>query len=435
MKRNIMVIKSNYGRFGGAETVLSSILKRLDRRRFHLTFIKLTHDGNYKLSALPDGAALGIDERVIRWKNYFSILDAIRKIRESSRVCSAHQKRSGGHSPPYDIDVVYTHDMRADLIGYAMSLLPQGCACPRGRGGLVRIPWVAHIHGWLGQTACVKTRFHEWVDRKLIARAAVVLSSSEHLRHTIQANCSCRAIEVVPNCVDPDRLTLCQTQVKAIRQSVLGGMPNNAGIIIGTVGRLHRGKGHQILLQALAQLRHDHPIFKCLIVGEGPYENSLRQLSKQLHIEDSVVFAGYHENVSGYVGAMDLFVMCSFTESLPMALLEAMLLGKPVVATDVGDVRYVLDSGKAGILIKPGRVDDVVRAVKILIQQPKLRQQLAEAGKKRVLSDYSVQHAVKKIESILLSVCNPATIARVCKGQPNNCAGPTLYGSIGAGTP
>jgi len=379
MKRNIMVIKSNYGRFGGAETVLSSILKSLDRRRFHLTFIKLTHDSDYKLSALPDGAALGIDERVVHWKNYFSGLDAVRKIRESI--------------DNLDIDLVYTHDMRADLIGYAMTRL-------------VRIPWVAHIHGWLGQTGSVKTRFHEWIDQKLLMRASIVLSTSEHFRCIIQAKCKCRAIEVVPNCVDPDRLTLSQAQVKDIRQSVFDGMPNSSGTIIGTVGRLHRGKGHQILLQAVAQLRHDHPGFKCLIVGEGPYQNNLRQLARQLCIENSVVFAGYHENITSYVGAMDLFVMCSFTESLPMALLEAMLLGKPVVATDVGDVRYVLDSGKAGILIKPGRVDDVVKAVKILIQQPQLRQQLAEAGKRRVLSDYSVQHAVKKIESVLFSACS-----------------------------
>ncbi|MFB0523908.1 MAG: glycosyltransferase, partial [Phycisphaerae bacterium] len=127
--RNIMVIKSNYGRYGGAETVLSSILKRLDRRRFHLTFVQLTHDGDYKLSTLGDGVVLGIDERVVRWKNYFSVLDAVREIRDSIR--------------DLDIDVVYTHDMRADLIGYAMTLL-------------THIPWVAHIHGWLGQTACVK---------------------------------------------------------------------------------------------------------------------------------------------------------------------------------------------------------------------------------------------------------------------------------------
>ena len=374
--RNIMVIKSNYGRFGGAETVLSSILKRLDRRCFHLTFIKLTHNSDYKLSTLEDGVVLGIDERAVRWKNYFSVFDAVREIRKSIGYL--------------DIDAIYTHDMRADLIGYAMTLLR-------------RIPWVAHIHGWLGQTACVKTRFHEWVDRKLIARATVVLSSSEHLRCTIQAKCKCRAIEVVPNSVDPDRLTLSQAQVKEIRQRL---MPNNSGTIIGTVGRLHRGKGHQILLQALAQLRHGHPSIKCLIVGEGPYQNNLRQLARQLRIEDSVVFAGYHENITSYVGAMDLFVMCSFTESLPMALLEAMLLGKPVVATDVGDVRYVLDSGKAGILIKPGRVDDVVRAIKILIQQPELRQRLAEAGKRRVFSDYSAQHTVREIESVLLSACS-----------------------------
>ncbi len=378
-----MVIKSNYGKYGGAETVLSSILKRLDRRRFHLTFVKLTHDGDYKLSTLEEGAALGIDERVVRWKNYFSALDAVRKIRESIR--------------DLNIDIVYTHDMRADLIGYVMTRL--WC-----------IPWVAHMHGWLGQTACMKTRFHEWVDRKLIARATLVLSSSEHLRCTIQTKCKCQAVEVVPNSVDPDRLTLSETQVKDIRQRLI---PNAAGTIIGTVGRLHRGKGHQILLRALAQLRHDHPSpqdvrrasFKCLIVGEGPYENNLRQLARQLRIEDYVVFAGYHENVTSYVGAMDLFVMCSFTESLPIALLEAMLLGKPVVATDVGDIKYVLDSGKAGILITPGRVDEVVRAIKILIQQPELRHRLAEAGKRRVFSDYSAQQATRQIESVLLSAC------------------------------
>lgn len=372
---NVLVIKSNYGRAGGAETLLSSLLKRLDKGRFRLTLIKLSYEGDYKLPALRDAAAFAINETVVSWRNYFSASSAIRQIRKAVN--------------DLNIDVIYTHDMRADLIGCAVAML-------------MRVIWVSHVHGWLGQTASLKTRFHEWMDGRLISKADMVLVGSENLRSAIQARHRCKAICVVPNSVDPETLRVAGTEVQTVRRRLGLHRPD---VLIGTVGRLHKGKGHDVLLRALAKLRQRYPALRCLIVGEGPHEYSLRALATRLGIAKVVTFAGYCDSVAEYLAAMDVFVTCSFAESLPITLLEAMVLCKPVVATAVGDVERVLDSGKAGMIVEPGHVDGVVRAVRSLLDHPQLARRLAEQGRKRVLAEYSVEKTAQQIEAYLVSAC------------------------------
>jgi len=370
---NVMVIKANYGRTGGAETLLASLLRHLDKTRLNLSLVKLTHDRAYQLPGLEDAAALGIAERHIPWRGYASVSAALREARACAEAAG--------------IDIVYTHDMRADLLGYALNRL-------------TGLPWISHVHGWLGRTAQMKNRFHEWIDRRLLARAAVVLVGSEHLRSSVERRCRCQTVRVVPNYVDPESLAVDASQVRGIREQLNVRVGET---VVGTVARLHWGKGHHILLRALARLRPGAPPIQCLIVGEGSYRPYLERLAEELGIADIVTFTGYCTDITPYLAALDVFVTCSFTESLPVSVLEAMLLGKPVVATDVGDVARVLDGGKAGVLIRPGRVDDAAQAIAELLAHPQRRRHLAEKGKQRVLTHYCVEQAAKRIEELLLA--------------------------------
>jgi glycosyltransferase involved in cell wall biosynthesis len=368
-----MVVKGNYGRTGGAETLLAALLRHLDPKRLNPSLVKLTHDMDYRLPGLEDAAAYGITERNILWRNYGSAGPALREAREY--VQSA------------DIDVVYTHDMRADLLGYALNRT-------------IGLPWLSHLHGWLGRTAHLKNRMHEWIDRRLLARADMVVVGSEQLRSSVERRCRCKTVRVVPNYVDPDSIAVDPTRVRAVREQL-----NVSGrqTLVGTVARLHRGKGHQVLLRAIAQIRRSDPTIRCVIVGEGGYRSALERLADDLQIADIVTFAGFRPDVTPYVAALDIFVTCSFTESLPVNVLEAMLLARPIVATDVGDVARVLDGGKAGVLLKPRRADETAQAIKQLLAQPQRRKQLAEEGRRRVLTHYSVARAAKQIEALLIA--------------------------------
>ncbi|MBN2132824.1 MAG: glycosyltransferase family 4 protein [Sedimentisphaerales bacterium] len=373
---NVLVIKSNYGRTGGAETLLSSLLRHLDRERFKLTLVKLSHDPRYKLPALGDAAALAINEKTVRWRNSFSAAPALYRIKKV-----IHDQ---------DIDVVYTHDMRADLVGRAMT-------------AMTRAVWVSQIHGWLGPTARLKTRFHEWIDSRLIPAADMVLVGSEKLRSVMEARCRRLAVGVVPNSVDAEALKVAPARVRALRRE-LG--PGESEMLMGTVGRLHRGKGHHILLRAFARLRRQYPRLRCLLVGEGPCRKELEALARELRIAEAVTFTGYRESIIDCLAALDVFVTCSLTESLPITVLEAMVLGRPVVATDVGDLRTVLDDGKAGLVVEPNSVEAVVRAVERLLDRPPLRERLARQGRKRVLAKYSVEQAARQIERHLTAACH-----------------------------
>jgi len=373
---NVLVVKSNYGRAGGAETLLSALIKRLDRERFKLTLVKLTGEPHYKLPALKDAAAFAITEETVRWRNYFSAAQAIHQIKKVM-----HDR---------DIDVVYTHDMRADLVGRAMTTM-------------TRAVWVSHVHGWLGPTADLKTRFHEWIDSRLISRADMILVGSEKLRSTMETCYRCRTVGVVPNSVDPETLTIAPATVRALRRQL--GL-RESQMLVGTVGRLHRGKGHHILLRAFARLRRRYPSLQCLIAGEGPCRNQLETLTRELGIAEAVTFTGYCESIIAHLAALDVFVTCSLTESLPITVLEAMVLSRPVVATDVGDLETVLDYGRAGVVIEPGSVDAAVRAVSRLLDSAETREQLAREGHKRVLAKYSAEQAARQIEAHLTAACS-----------------------------
>jgi glycosyltransferase involved in cell wall biosynthesis len=175
---------------------------------------------------------------------------------------------------------------------------------------------------------------------------------------------------------------------------------NSGGPLIGTVGRISKEKGHKYFLEASKIVLKDFPDAKFLIVGEGEIRNELERFAEEIGIADSVLFTGYYKNLSEVLAAIDLFVIPSLTESLPLVVLEAMAAGKPVISTDVGGIPEVVIHGKTGLLVGPKRSEEMANSIVLLLKNSDVMFNLAKNGKQLVYDEFSEKGFVGKTENL-----------------------------------
>lgn len=169
-------------------------------------------------------------------------------------------------------------------------------------------------------------------------------------------------------------------------------------MVCGTVARLRPQKGVDSLLRGFAILGRHFPALKLLIVGDGPEQPALENLAAQVAIRDRVIFAGLATPPWPYLRLMDVFVLPSLYEGLPNAVLEAMSLGVPVVATDVGGVGEIIEDQRTGLLIRPQDPEAIVRAVALLLEQPERAREISEAAKQVVLTRFSLDRMLNEYD-------------------------------------
>jgi glycosyltransferase involved in cell wall biosynthesis len=169
------------------------------------------------------------------------------------------------------------------------------------------------------------------------------------------------------------------------------GIPAEA-LVLGTVANLFARKGYDVMLRALPEIVATFPQVHYLIVGTGDadYETRLRAIVRDLGLESRVHFAGFADPVYPCLAAMDLYVHPALMEGFGIAVLEAMAMRKPVVATTAGGLPEVAQDGDTGILVPPGDPDALARAVLLLLQDPARCRKLGEAGRDRVAALFTV---------------------------------------------
>ncbi len=159
-------------------------------------------------------------------------------------------------------------------------------------------------------------------------------------------------------------------------------------VLIGTVGRLVPVKGHAILLKALRILRDSNHNVVLLVTGDGPLRDDLQAEAKRLDLERVVIFAGHQEQSYDFINMMDILVLPSLHEGIPMVLLEALALQRPVVASRVGGIPEVLSHGASGMLVAPGDDGDLAARLAELIQDPEKAALLGVMGHSRIQREF-----------------------------------------------
>ncbi len=167
-------------------------------------------------------------------------------------------------------------------------------------------------------------------------------------------------------------------------------------LIIGTIGELHKNKGHIYALEALAALKRQSKIpFRFIIIGEGEERARLETLRTQLGLEEEVLLPGFGNGVR-LLSAFDIFLFPSVKEGFPYAILEAGNVGLPVIATHVGGIPEVIDDMQSGILIQSKNPGEITRALSHLFENPERRAQLGSALAERIVGRFNVDAMVDK---------------------------------------
>jgi glycosyltransferase involved in cell wall biosynthesis len=205
----------------------------------------------------------------------------------------------------------------------------------------------------------------------------------------------------VPNAVAiPDERVL-DYDTGALRAEM--GVPEGA-VILGMLGRLHLGKGHENFLQAVAMLVRAGVNVHRLIVGEGQEGDRLHALAETLAIPNRLTFTGFVEDTSRYLRAMDVVAVPSLKDSLPLTALEAMSFARPVVASSAGDLPVAIEDGVSGFIVPIGDAAALAERLAALTVDPELRLRMGAAGRRRVIDSFSDHAMARGLEEQYASV-------------------------------
>lgn len=269
--------------------------------------------------------------------------------------------------------VVHTHLFTADSYGRLAARL----------AGVPAVFSTVHniVNPWKGQG-------RKLIDRLFARISTAVVGCSEEVTQTLATRDGIpqRKLISIPNGIDLKKFSSFTGEGVCAEF----GLPEDRPLI-GIVGRLHEQKAHGDLFQALARLPQVREgKLNCLVIGTGDLQDALKQQVQDLGLQDCVIFTGMRTDVPRLVAAMDVFVMSSHWEGLPIALLEAMASSKAVLCTRVGGIPDVVVDGDNGLLVDARDIDQFARRLDELLHDSALRQRLGQRARDTVISRFDV---------------------------------------------
>jgi glycosyltransferase involved in cell wall biosynthesis len=252
------------------------------------------------------------------------------------------------------------------------------------------IPWVVTAE----RNAIARPRWEVVVERLLDAVTDVYVVNAdavadELVRHGLRRE----KMRIVHNGVRLEQFPAFQLDRRAARGAL--GLPPERRVV-AQIGRLAPQKDYPTFLRAAALVAARVPDVDFLVVGEGPERAALEQLARSLGLHERVRWLGLRHDVPAILSAAEVMVLTSRFEGLPNVVIEAMAAGAAVVASDVGGCRELVPSSEYGVLVAPGRVDDVAAAVGALLEDEGARQAVASAARTRVEAEFSVEAMVRR---------------------------------------
>jgi glycosyltransferase involved in cell wall biosynthesis len=361
---------------GGAESVAREIAANLDRSRF---------DPVYCLS---------------RWEPAESYDWLSAELQEASISLLGLGRRSRFELRPWWRLVIYMRQQRVDILhSHLLGSNAWGAVLARLAGVPV---FVAQEHGWSIRGQAYRHVLDRWLIGPRADAFVVVSRESRRLAHEIEG-IPLEKVRVIPNGIPDPGPPGDGTRLRA----ELGIAPEQP--LIGAVATLRPEKALGVLVRAVVPLARRHPGVRVAIVGggfnrRGGVDNSVRdalaELARELGIADRVLLLGPRSDIPNVLAALDVAVLCSDSEASPLALMEYMEAGKPVVATRVGGVPEVVEEGRTGILVEPQDPEGLANAIAELLDDRRRAGAMGAAGRERCRRKFSIEGAARRFEAL-----------------------------------
>ncbi len=350
---------------GGMERMVSTLCRTLDPTVYDVRVLTTRKRGALGELLVSDGIAVDCAPFRVEGADYLALYRLVRYIR---------------HFRPH---VVHTHATHALLYGGLAAVLSG-------------VPRIVHTeHGRVFPDKPRLMRAERWLSHRLERYVTVSdeLAGEVHRHQLIPSD----RIAVIPNGVE-DLPPPNGAAISCLRERLMGKRP---GVVVGTTARLVWEKGLDVLIRAWARLKSLHIGATLIVAGEGPERPNLERLILELGVEDSVLLVGTVADVASFYRMVDVFVLSSVSEGLPMAILEAMAAGRKIVATQVGGIPEALGNGEAGVLVPPSDEQALSLAIASMFQSPNGRESvLAENARARYEQRFTARVMCERYESL-----------------------------------
>lgn len=369
VKPRILFLLGN-AHFGGTSTVVLELLRGIDKERFDLYL------------ASPDG------EMLAEFSKY-AIETLILQGRDTPSFSSI--KLLIDFIKSRKISVVHSHLPAADIIGGIVA-------------NICGIPALSTIHALYYYKGGIKKRI-----LSIFYRGAYYLHKSViAVSNTVKKDIIFRTGLTVTS----DKVTVIYNGVKEpidiVQPVTIKGILHigEKEQIVGMIGRMNRLKGFHILLNAIPMVLSRHPNTRFILIGDGEEKENLEKQAKDMRIADRLIFIGYTPDVYNYIQVMEVVVLSSLSEGFGLAVVEAMTLKKPVVASNIPAVAEIVNDNETGFLFAPGNSDELAERVLRLLNDPVLCKKMGDAGWRYYSERFLVQKMVSAYEKVYEDLSN-----------------------------
>lgn len=289
----------------------------------------------------------------------------------------------------YNPLIVHTHSSKAGLMGRLAAKLA-------GTPIIVHTP---HGHVFFGYFGPLKTKLFIILE-KLASRITdkiVVLTNREKKDHLLFKIAKEDKFSVIYSGIKLNILKESSSEEKQNLKKELG-IPENS-LIVGTAGRLVPVKGPEFLVKASKYIISKYPDTYFMFTGDGPLEQDLKREALEMGISDNIIFLGWRDDLAKIISIYDIFVLPSLNEGMGRVLVEAMALGKSIVASNVGGIPDLVIHGKNGFLVPLKNPKELAKYIQVLLEDKDKREKMGLAGKEMSLN-FSAENMVEKIAEL-----------------------------------
>jgi L-malate glycosyltransferase len=287
--------------------------------------------------------------------------------------------------------IIHTHKYKDNILGSAAAVMLSSAVVVRTVHGMTEpFSGIAHL----------KMMGYDLLDRIATTfRVKKLVAVSTNIESVLRRMYGHDKVIGIHNGIDLETVRSTSDR-KTVRENL--GIGDDE-YVVGTVGRLTPVKGHETLLRVAALLKERGKL-RYLIVGDGPLMQRLVSLTRELGMEREVILAGQRHDVYDLIHCMDVFVLPSVHEGIPMVLLEALALNCPVVASRVGGIPEVIEHRTSGLLVEPGNMEELKGAIERLMDDKPFADELAMRGRRRVEEEFSAALMAQRTADLYYSL-------------------------------